>query len=100
MDLKLVVASPSPTLQTNGEVYRRADILTGPPVVNDVTAFDGKDALFALEAGKYVYDFAIQNGKGSVTVSVIAIATNTPVATDTFDTKDGYFANDLQFEVK
>jgi len=100
MKLKITATTASLTLQINGEVYLESKLLTGPPEVNDVISSNGKDALFSLDPGKYVYDFAIQSGQGTVKVAVTALPANVVLTSDTFDTKDGYFANDLAFEVK
>lgn len=100
MKLKVVVTSKAPALQTHGEVYTVAGIDHDPPVVSDVIASNGKESYFSLDPGSYVYAFAIGNGMGALTVTVALAATGEALASDDFDTKYGYYGNELKFEVK
>lgn len=100
MRLKVAVSSKAPALQTNGEIYTFAGLAdTQPPVVSDVIAADHKESFFSLDPGVYVYEFAISSGMGPLNVKVVRVDTGDVLASKDFDTKYGYYGNDLKFEI-
>ncbi len=97
--LKISLNSSVSSLEASGELFTSPVTESEEPLVNDVRAGNGHDALFNLPAGEYEYWFHVAGGTGKFTLSAHDRDTDRLLAQKDYDTKFGTTGKVLNFKV-
>ena len=101
VELDLEVEAASGSLQIGAEVYDTSGKEEDPPILEGLSARNTKVHPFQVARNKsYVLGFWVVNGSGTFTVNIRRQGDGFLVATDTFDTKDGFNNRYLPFATK